>query len=233
VTARRYTDREFALIVRKAFELEEQAPRTVAGRDGLTIEEMQSIAAEVGLEPGAIEAAAALVPAERSGAAATALGAPESWTWELRFDHPLDEDAGDVFLQTIRRILSQRGEVRRVGNVVEWKSVGRSDHIWITLSSHDDATVVEITGDRRPSLLFSVLGPLLFWGVIAALTGIMTSIAGAAFILPAAALAATWLTARVAWRSASRRLRARLERLAIALRSDASRLSVGPGGADH
>jgi hypothetical protein len=225
---RRFTNREFALIMRKAFELEEQAPKAVAARDGLTLAEMRSIAAEVGLDPEAVAGAVALVPVERAGAAARLLGETEAWTWELWLDSDV-EASSDIFLQTIRRVLRQRGEVRRMGGVVEWKSVGRSDHVWVRLAAHGGRTVVDITGDRRPSLLFAVLTPLLVWGAIGAAIGLTTSFAGAAVVLPVAAVAASYATARLAWRSSSRRLRSRLERLALALRTDAARLAGGRG----
>lgn len=227
---RRYSSDEFGLIMRKAFELEERAPRTIAGRDGLTLAEMKSIAAEVGLDPAAIASAVALVPAERAGLAARVLGAPEAFAYELWLDGELDQGAGDVFLQTIRHVLRQRGEVRRAGDRVEWKSVGRSDHVRVTLSRGAGRTVVDIAGDRRPALLFALLAPLLVWGALAAVVGLTASFAGAAVMLPVAALAASYVTARTAWRGASRRLRGRLERLALALRTDAVRMAVGPGG---
>lgn len=216
--------------MRKAFELEERAPQAIAGRDGLTLAELRSIAEEVGLDPAAIASAAALVPAERSGTAARALGAPESFAWELWLDGELPDGAGDVFLQTIRRVLRQRGEVRRAGDRVEWKSVGRSDHVSVTIASGRSRTLLEIAGDRRPALLFALVTPLLVWGSIAAAAGLTTSIAGASLVLPAGALAASFLTARLAWRSASRRLRERLERLAMELRRDGVRMAVEPGG---
>lgn len=226
---RRYSSREFELIVRKAFELEERAPQTITGREGLTLDDMRSIAAEVGLEPAAIASAAALLPAEHAGGAARLLGAPEAWAWELRLDTALNDDARDVLLQTVRRVLRQRGEVRRVGDTLEWKSVGRSDHIWITITSRGGHSIVDITGDRRPALLFSLLTPFLLWGALAAAAGLTVSFAGASLVLPAGALIGAWFTARLAWRGASQRLRARLERLAVALRTDAVRLAVGPG----
>jgi hypothetical protein len=100
--------------------------------------------------------------------------------------------------------------------------------VWVTVSPGSGRTVIEIAGDRRPALLFSVLTPLLVWGGIAAAVGLATSIAGASLFLPGAALVASYMTARLAWRGASRRLRSRLERLAIALRTDAVRMAVGP-----
>jgi hypothetical protein len=216
--------------MRKAFELEEQTPRRVSGRDGLTLDEMRSIASEVGLDPAALVRAAELVPAERSGGAARVLGAPEAFTYELWLDTALDDTARDVLLQTVRRILGQRGETRVTGDVLQWKSVGRSDHVWLTVTSRGDRTVIELTGDRRPSLLLSVLFPALLWGGVAAALTMAMSIVASPLLLAGVALIPTLLTARLAWRTASRRLRARLERVAIALRSDAVRLAIEPGG---
>lgn len=226
---RRYSNREFSLIMGKAYDLEERLPQPTSARDGLTLEEMRSIALEVGLDPAALVRAADLVPAERSGAAARALGAPEAFTYELRLDAALDDEARDVLLQTVRRVLSQRGETRLAGDVLEWKSVGRSDHVWLTVASRGGRTVIELTGDRRPSLLVSLLFPALFWGALATALAMTSTLAAGAFLLPVGFVIATLATARLSWRAASRRLRARLERLAIALRADATRLAIEPG----
>ena len=69
---RRYTEEEFALILRKASEIQE-SPGEGPGRhpgQGLTLEEIQSIAAEAGIDPQAVSRAA-VVSAEVSSAGVT------------------------------------------------------------------------------------------------------------------------------------------------------------------
>ena len=71
---RRYSDEEFALILRRAVEIEgrptpePEAPTLpLPPSDGLTLTEIQEIAGEAGIDPAAVaEAASALSLAERS-----------------------------------------------------------------------------------------------------------------------------------------------------------------------
>ena len=61
---RRYSDEEFALILRNASALQERRSEggAVVTSEGLTLEEIRSIAADVGLDPEAVTTAAALLP---------------------------------------------------------------------------------------------------------------------------------------------------------------------------
>lgn len=225
---RRFSDREFGLIIRRAFELEERSPEPVEGKSGLTLDEMREIAVEVGLSPDAITRAAALLPNERTGRAAKLLGAPEAWAYELWLETGLADGVEDVLLQTIRRVLGQKGEVRRMGDVVEWKSVGRSDHVYVTLASHGRRTVIDVSGDRRGTVLFTILFPFLIWGAAASVGGYLLPSLVGTLLMPVVAVIGGLLTARMVWQSRSRDLRARLERLAVSLRLDSMRFAGLP-----
>ena len=79
---RRYSEEEFALILRKASEIQE-SPKgggRKGGGPGLTIEEIRSIASEAGIDPHAVSRAAARLGTleweEKSGLAGARFGGP-------------------------------------------------------------------------------------------------------------------------------------------------------------
>ncbi len=61
---RRYSENEFALILRKAFELQERQPGAglTDPADGLTLEDIKAVAGEVGLDPALVDRAVADLP---------------------------------------------------------------------------------------------------------------------------------------------------------------------------
>ncbi|MCK5653030.1 MAG: hypothetical protein KAJ42_16690, partial [Gemmatimonadetes bacterium] len=84
---RRYSDDEFALILRKASELQADDPERVfsAGEhpsEGLSLSEIQSIAREAGIDPHRVAEAAATLSTEAVSTAAKILGGPTRYHLE-------------------------------------------------------------------------------------------------------------------------------------------------------
>ncbi len=65
--SRRFTEKEFALVLRKAISLQDQAPRQSGlPSQGMTLEDMKALAHEVGIDPALVDHAVALLPKEES-----------------------------------------------------------------------------------------------------------------------------------------------------------------------
>jgi len=64
---RRYSDREMALILKRAATLQEQGPDAVAQEQSHTLTELERVAIEVGIDPRYVAEAAAAVDAESVG----------------------------------------------------------------------------------------------------------------------------------------------------------------------
>ena len=224
---RRYNDREFDLILRRAFELEERAPQTLPTAKGLSLVDIRSIAGEVGLDPGTIDRAAALLPDERSSALSKLLGGPEAISFEMQIDGELNQDDYGVVLQTIRRALKQRGESGTTGNVLDWKTVGRTDQVFVTVTPRAGQTSVDVVADRAPALLMATLFPALGWALIAAMVGAATEPTGVLAIggLFGAAGLGALATARLVWQTSSDRMRSAVERLTSALHREITDLN--------
>ena len=104
---RRFSDREVALVLKKASELEE-SEGTGVGK-GLRLEELQEIAAEVGISPGLLHRAVAELDARTGG-------------------NPFAK--GQLVHQAVRAV---EGELSREAVAELIRDVdGRSDHVGVT-----------------------------------------------------------------------------------------------------
>jgi len=224
---RRYNDREFDLILRRAFELEERAPQSLPRAKGLSLVDIRSIASEVGLDPATIDRAVALLPEERTGAVSKLLGGPESISFEMEIDGELDQEDYGVVLQTIRRELKQRGESGTTGKVLDWKTVGRTDQVFVTVTPRAGRTSVDVVADRKPALLLATFFPALGWTLIATVVGASTEPTSALAIssLFGAAGIGALATARLVWQTSTDRMRSSLERLTTLLQREIGELN--------
>ncbi len=131
---RRYSEEEFAELLRAASEIQSRAlVRTDPGhgRSGMTLEEITSIAQEVGLSADAIRQASALLPAEREGAVPTA----SRFAFRGAFPGALDDEMKLRVLQAARDITEVAGEVEHHPTGVEWRGTEEGVYRW-QLSVH-------------------------------------------------------------------------------------------------
>lgn len=93
-----YNDEEFALILRKAAELENRAKLAAPSSAGLTLTEMKAAAAQVGFDPALVERAARLL-ADRVNASPTErlIGGPFRHEYKVRLPIKLDENSSAGF----------------------------------------------------------------------------------------------------------------------------------------
>ena len=151
---RRYSEEEFAQILRKASEIQESP--SGSGRrgtgTGLTLEEMKSIATEAGLDAQSISRAAALLGSmeweEKSGLAAAIFGGPGKYHLDIEIPGRLPAEEMGRVLEAIRRAAEHQGEASEVLGGVEWKTVGELSAINVNVSPRGDSTSIQIVGDR-------------------------------------------------------------------------------------
>jgi hypothetical protein len=224
--ARRYTEREFALILRKAAELQDRPGDVTATRErGLTLHEISSIAREVGLDPALVSRAAAELDTARPGHLAWALGGSAHHRLEASVGRPLPPDAYPQAIAAIRAATGQLGEARDALGSLEWKASDGTTQLWVTLIPGPDATCVVVGADRSSgqavTWLLSTLGSLIAVGITGAIVEPSTVAGGLG--LAAGILGAGLLTARTVWSAATRRFQAHmagiLERISSDLRS--------------
>jgi len=234
---RRYSEEEFALILRKASEIQLSSGNQTAGTGtgGLTLEEIRSIATEAGIDPEAVTRAASILGAlgwkEKGGLAAAIFGGPSKFHLDCEISGRLPPEEMGRILEQIRRAAKHQGEASEVLGGVEWKTVGELSAINVNISPRGDSTSVQIVGDLSGAGVVTFTLPM---GAAAVLVGVLggifepTSAAGI-IALVTGTLGAGFLTARTIWVAGSTRFRKRLTHLMDAVSRSVERTAPPPG----
>jgi hypothetical protein len=209
---RRYTEREFALILKHAAELQEGLNK-VAQRGEFTLEEIQSIAAAAGIDAqNVLEAARALPAAEQN---AGILHGPAS-RYEFSEYIPGEIGPGGIedIIDAARTETGQDGTVTQVLDSVEWRAKDADGSIVIVTRRGDRARLkVIVDGSRRETSIIALgvmLGTFSFMGVATAFNlGTLPALLAVA----AGGAATTYAGIRLIWRTAATRLEERGRRL--------------------
>jgi hypothetical protein len=215
---KRYTEREFSLILSKAAELAGSSNAVGRIEDGLTLEEITSIAAEAGLDADSIARAARLIRDE---------GEPSllhqfmggALRVQRDFDLPgeLTNERAQRIINSARRAMETHGVGDADSSGVSW-TARQAAHVFVSAQGAAVETRVQVTVDRRAWLIVPIwIGGI---GVVATLYAAVAAGDGG-FINPYLVLvggAAT--TAALAWsavRRMTRKTRATVERLIEAI----------------
>ena len=212
--SKRYTEREFSLILSKAAELSGSSNSVGRVEDGLTLAEITSIATEAGLETSSIARAARLIQDEgQPSVLHQVMGG--ALRVQRGFDLPgeLTNERAQQILSAARRTMQTHGVGEANASGVSW-SARAPGHVFVSAHGEAGETRVQVTVDRRAAIIL----PILLAGVGVVATLYMAVAAGdSGFVNPYLVLAGGWSsTAALAW-SAVRRIagktRATLERL--------------------
>lgn len=211
---RRFSTEDLESIVERAAVLQEQSrdreavvPREQLERphleEGMTLQAVQEIAAEVGVDPRFVEEAAqSLLLAKRStGSEGVILGAPIGYEVVGVFPGLASEQARSQLIDEIRRSTGHEGEVREVLGAVEWATVGRVMKTTVAMRDVDGTTHVQVRVNASGLAAFTWvgsigLGLLAGTGVVAVIDPITTlglaSILGAGGVLGVGTARAVW-----------------------------------------
>jgi hypothetical protein len=219
-SGRRYSDREMALILKVASQIEARAP----GGEGYSLAEIQTIAAEAGIDPALVLQAAATLEAERSSRSAAILGAPTLYRFQRSVAGEVPEGKLGDLVSTIRQVIGREGEVAEVLGSLEWwdgRSADETTHVQIT--PQQGRTAIRVTGRYGEAAAI----PYLVAGIGAAIASVVVGTElHAAVLVELGAIAALWGAAYLGGRSVWRRLadaaRRRLHGLADALAAQAA-----------
>lgn len=232
---RRFTEREFAVILRKATELQDTGEGTAERTTGLTLREIQQIAAEAGIDPDLVARAADAVSRGAGEGEGRRFWGP-SGTFQLTasVDRQLSTDDLSRLMEVVRYEVRQPGSVQEVLGSVGWKSDGKDNAMEVRITPRDGRTRIELLADQTANKAMSY--------ILAGTGGFMTSIitlstldAGKPVVLGVSFLLAPLLGALVArpfWTSWARRQRERLSRLVGMLKEEAD-LRAQPEGSSQ
>lgn len=167
---RRYSDKEVTRLLKKAAEIqEEEAGHELEGR-GMTLAELQEVAAEAGIHPRYLQQAAARIEHPgKPGLGAALAGTPLTITVERAVPGTLADEDFERAVMDIQRAFSGTGNASMVGRTLMWKSDGM-DHetsLQVTVSSRGAET--RILAEER---LHNLAAVLHFGVVVGAGTGV-------------------------------------------------------------
>ena len=218
---RRYSEEEFALILRKASEIQE-SPKgggRKGGGSGLPIEEIRSIASEAGIDPLAVSRAAALLGTleweEKSGLAAAIFGGPGKYHLDFEIPGRLPPEELGRILELIRRSAEHQGEAAEVLGGVEWKTVGELSAINVNITPRGDSTSIQIVGDRAGAGALTFTGPMAVAAVLVGALGAAFEPTSAVGIvsLVGGLLGSGFLFGRTMWVASGKKFHRKLSRL--------------------
>lgn len=157
--ARRYTDQEVALVIKRAAELQVKEAQSAAAEErGLSLPELEQIAREAGLDPALVRRAATEIDTRHTTAGPSRfLGAPSILTLERTIDGEVPIEEYEPIVAEIRRVFNDVGFVSMLGRSFAWSSAGaqhgrhqRGGHVNITVSPRNGRTTIRVEESLRP-----------------------------------------------------------------------------------
>jgi len=223
---RRFSEREVALVLRKASEMEEHVGPSGSG---LSLKELEQIAREVGISSALIQRAVAQMDA--AGARAPLVGAPVSHEAIRVVKGELTPAALAALVDLVERRSDQVGEVTEALGTTRWTARDRFRTTQVAITSAKGGTtmrVVERAADRLKRVLHAIPAT---WGAGIGL-GIVGNMDPGAPLIIATIMgggAVGGLLGRLVWGRLSAARAARVESLAAELAQEAeAAASAGP-----
>jgi hypothetical protein len=218
---RRFDEREITKILERAAELQHRAPVERTDAAGLTLTELEQVAAEAGIDPRHVRAAATALDQEAPLTGAL-LGAPMRIELERTVDREVQPAAYEALAGLIRETLATPGYPSTLGKGLEWASANPQRVLRVTITPRAGKTTVRIEerlGNLVGGLFGGIVGGVGGGGGGAAIGVIGGALGDIGLGLAAAglAVAGSFLLARAIFRSVARQRARQLHRLLDAL----------------
>jgi hypothetical protein len=225
--SRRFTDREVALVLKRASEMEESVGDEVGGGSGLSLAELEDIGREVGISAVSLRSAVAGLDRGRGLNAARIAGAPLVQRAVHGIPTRLDEETIRELVAIVDRDLDGAGTVTEALGSVRWTASDRFRSTQVRISPTEGSTAIEVvekTNGRLRRVMHALPGA---WGAMAIMPILSSGATSApqAVALTGAAVIAGVVAGRAVWTVLARRSAGRVKRLASALAEEATRAS--------
>lgn len=156
----RFNRDEISKILKRAAELE-HADNIEDDSDGLTLQELQQVSKEVGIDPKYIQQAFRQLQAPTRSLTSKLLGGPFKYNILESVPGTLSEKEWEDIVSEIRRIHGGIGKTSRLGNTFEWEQRKQEvGYIQISLSPKKDYTKIHINANYRyyASIIYTFAG---------------------------------------------------------------------------
>lgn len=224
--SRRFTDREVALVLKRASEIDEITDARAAGHSGLSLDDLADIAAEVGISRAAL--AEAVTALDRGLGANPLEGAPLARHAVRAVPGEVDQAGAAELVRHVDASAQGAGSVTEALGSVRWSATDRFVATQVTVTPRDGQTTIEVT-EKIPARLRRVVHFVpMAWGLV----GALPLMEGSAGILPTVAIGGAALVVgaavgRGAFSLLSRSSERRVRRLAAELAQLATAASGG------
>ena len=243
---RRYTEEEVGLILKRATEMQRAEP-TALDPAGLTLAELEEIAAEAGIDPGMLRQAANELHVHRPPTLGNRLaGAPVAIDFERVIDGELPWERLEDLVPTIEAGSARQGTASAVGRTLTWSSRTEENALaqQVLVSARDGQTLIR-NQESFSGLAWGLFGGIMGgvgggvgFGLGGALSGTLGLSAGL-IALPLATVAGSYFLARSIFAAQVRRRQAAahslVDRLAeqveTAIARERTGLPAAPSGA--
>ena len=221
----RYTEQQLVEILKRASERQDGLTTEPDGR--FSLEEIQQIAAEVGIAPAHIAAAAAELNEATQPPTSSFLGAPTAFRFERWIEGEIPRSAiGELFDMT-RREFGVQGQISEALDMVEWRARAGLGAVIVSVARRFGRTQIAIHVTRGDAAALVVTttgvagaaGAAAIGSAFAATALSVGPIAVAAVVVVSLGWggAGAWAAMTGIWRAAARRWPARVESLGKAL----------------
>jgi hypothetical protein len=220
---RRFTESEFALILRRAIQLDADSvrvsqnapPPATLPPGGLTLKEIEEIAAEVGVDPARVVEAVDWLGTPEWSKLARVFGGPAKMNAERSLARLLPPEEMGRLLDVARRLLDTQGESHEVLGGVEWKKSSWVSLVSVRVAPEGEGARLSVAVDRGGAAFLSHYIPILGGLGLAGITlGILDPVAWQVIAGIVAGGAATgYAVGRTIWVRATRKWRNLMERL--------------------
>src|SRR6478735_1285284 len=195
--SRRYNEKEVALIIKQASELQESASSSESST-GMSLAELEQIAKETGLDPTLIRRAAADLDTRVTDRTPSRfLGAPTTLRLERTIDGEVSPDEYEALVLEIQRTVGGMGSASTLGRTLQWTSAGSGRRrlsgrmVQVTITPRNGRTTIRIEEpvSQVARALFAVSMGGIGMGLMP-LVGVGGGVIGTNLVGPAAAGAA-------------------------------------------
>jgi len=233
MTEQRFTDKQVALILRRAADLERKAPSAAgSSAKGLTLSDLKEIAAEAGIDPELVVRAVTELASPKGLGAGSILIGPETVQREVRATRgELSTEEMATLVRLVDEAVRGQGTVQEALGHVRWTSQGWFLSTQVSLEPGDGETLIRVeerfSDAIRGALHGMPAGYGFLFGLAAALEWMNLGLVPGALFTLASALAG-WGLGDVIWRGLAGRSIARVRRLVERLGLRATEM-VGEG----
>lgn len=229
---RTYSEEELAVILRRALEFQDTPTKgeLPTRSEGFSLQEIQAIAREVGLQPETVARAAATITRQAPGDRSWGLGGATAYELEYTAGREVTPEEFAEIVDLIRKATGRHGEVEEVLGALEWQTKSDLSSINVTVRPTGGRTNVRIASQQKYEALLTYLlsggGWFILMGIAGGILDVTTVAETVALVSGSAGGA--YITARTIWRAKAKKLKEQLTGLMRGLTGVLERFPSSP-----